>query len=135
MAKKKTKKGAKTAKTAKVETKAKEIKTRPPKKSKKDTSNLPKIECLECGHEARCLTSHLKNSHDMTGKEYRTKHNGAPLFAPDLQADFAKKGREGVSNKWNKFVKLYQTLSDVEKDKVIALAEKITGKTLEDFAV
>ena len=103
------------------------------KPSAKAKSDLPQVKCEICGHEARCLTNHLRNEHQMKGKEYQAQHPGAALFAPDLMAGFAAKGKEGIHNKWNLFVKLFGSLDDKKKERVVAFAEKTAGKTLDDF--
>ena len=80
------------------------------KGKKKRDPNLPVIKCRICGHEARCLTSHLTNEHKMTATQYQAEHPGAPIFTDDLLASFKDQGGSGSSNNWNGMMKLLKLL-------------------------
>ena len=77
------------------------------KRAARKNAGLPTVKCEICGHKARCLTTHLRITHGMTGKEYKAKHNGAPVFAPDLLQNFKDSGKVGAANDWNHFCRLF----------------------------
>ena len=92
------------------------------RKGRKKDARMAK--CLICGHEARCITSHLYNEHGMTGREYIEEFR-SPVFAADLEYRF-----KHPINPWNDFEKLFQTLTEKEKLKVIHFTEEIAGRKL-----
>ena len=102
------------------------------RKKKALDPNLPTLKCEICGHLARCLTSHLKAEHSMTGKEYQAKHNGAPLFAPDILESLRNQKGGSASNKWNGMMKLLKQANEPTREKIIVILEKATGMTLEE---
>jgi len=100
------------------------------RRAAKRNDGLPLVKCEICGHEARCLTTHLKNAHSMKGAEYKAAYNGAPVFAPDLLENFKNSGKTGAANDWNHFCRLFNWAGEEERKATIKTLEKETGFTL-----
>jgi len=104
------------------------------KKTKKAVDpNLPMVECMvpDCGHKARCLTSHLKHEHGMTGNEYTAQYGG-PLFAPDILEKLRSQSLEASGNDWNGLMKLLKLADQPTRNEVIDLLVERTGVTMEE---
>jgi len=120
------------APTPKPPTKAAAPKAPKAKKKKQLDPNLPVVKCVICGHEARCLTSHLKHEHDMKGAEYKAKYDNAPVFAPDILENLKNQGKDSSSNQWNGMMKLLKHADEPTRNDIIEMLEEVTGMTMDE---
>lgn len=61
-----------------------------------------RLQCLECARWYRQLPPHLRAAHDLSGAEYRERHELAtkvPLRAPDLQDRASSQGRDRYASR------------------------------------
>ena len=71
-----------------------------------------------CNYRARCLTTHLKQVHQMTGTEYKRQYGGE-LFCEEALDTMRAAGKVGASHDFNEIVGKVRKLSREQRTRVL----------------
>jgi len=76
-----------------------------------------------CNYKARCLISHLKAVHSMTGTEYKRQYGGE-LFCKESLTAMSAAGKTGASHDFNRIVQKVRILSREQRERILHNIDK-----------